>query len=57
MVEARAEDDGVIEAVRNSGKAWVLGVQWHPEFQDPADKSLIDNTPILKEFLQQAGKK
>ncbi len=57
VVEARAEDDGVIEAVRNSGKAWVLGVQWHPEFQDPADKSLIDNTPILKEFLQQAGKK
>lgn len=57
VVEARAEEDGVIEAVRHSGRAWVLGVQWHPEFQDPADKSLIDNTPILSEFLQQAGKK
>ncbi len=56
-VEARAEPDGVIEAVRHIGKAWVLGVQWHPEFQDPNDASLIDNTPILKEFLQKAGGK
>ena len=56
-VEARAEPDGMIEAVRHSGRAWVLGVQWHPEFQDPKDNSLIDNTPILKEFLQQAAKK
>ena len=47
----------MVEAVRHTGKAWVLGVQWHPEFQGPADKSLLDNTPIVKEFLQRASKK
>lgn len=38
-VTARAED-GVIEAVEDPARAWVLGVQWHPERQEasaPAD--------------------
>jgi len=33
-VTARAED-GVIEAVEDPARAWVLGVQWHPERQEP----------------------
>ncbi|MBM3345876.1 MAG: gamma-glutamyl-gamma-aminobutyrate hydrolase family protein [Betaproteobacteria bacterium] len=51
-VEARAEEDGMVEAVRATGPAWVLGVQWHPEFHDPADASLLDDRPILDEFLK-----
>ena len=50
-IEARAEHDGMIEAVRHTGPSWVLGVQWHPEFHDPADASLLDDQPILEEFL------
>jgi putative glutamine amidotransferase len=53
-VEARSPDDGVIEAVRlESGKDWVFAVQWHPEFHDPRDRSLLDSGPILKDFLNE----
>ena len=56
--EARCPNDGVIDAVRlksdsDSGD-WVAAVQWHPEFHDPKDKSLLDSSPILKDFLEQA---
>jgi hypothetical protein len=27
-------------------------VQWHPEFQDPADAALLDGGPILSAFLR-----
>ena len=50
-IEARADEDGMIEAVRHTGSAWVLGLQWHPEFQDPADSSLLNDRPVLDEFL------
>jgi len=26
-------------------------VQWHPEFIDPKDSSLIDSRPLLRAFL------
>ena len=32
-VEARAAEDGLIEAIRASGSHFVAGVQWHPEFR------------------------
>jgi len=32
----------------------VAAVQWHPEFHDPDDKSVIDDAPILKDFLDAA---
>ena len=53
VVEARAEKDGVIEAVRGTEGAFVYAVQWHPEFQNPMDKSLLDGDPILKRFLSE----
>ena len=53
-VEARAPDD-TIEAVRlHDNGAYVFGVQWHPEFQDPNDASLLDRKPILEDFLAAA---
>jgi putative glutamine amidotransferase len=60
-VEAVSADDGVVEAVRYdpSGDAsaetaspFAYGVQWHPEFQDPADDALLDGGPILSAFLR-----
>jgi len=51
VIEARAIDDGVIEAIRWTGPSYVAGIQWHPEFIDPTDESLLDGSPILSEFL------
>jgi putative glutamine amidotransferase len=53
-VEAVSVPDGVVEAVRRAGPSYVLGVQWHPEFHDPRDRSLLDGGPLLREFLQLA---
>jgi len=53
-VEATAEPDGVIEAIRGTGESFVLGVQWHPEFHLPGDGSVLDGAPILDAFLRAA---
>jgi putative glutamine amidotransferase len=57
QVEARCPDDGTIEAVRWQGPSFVAGVQWHPEFHDPASPihpTLMDDRPILQDFLNAA---
>jgi putative glutamine amidotransferase len=36
-IEARAED-GLVEAVQLPGGGWVVGVQWHPEWQFANDR-------------------
>ncbi len=54
VVEARAEPDGVVEALRWGGACHVFGVQWHPEFHDAGDRSFIDDTPLLDDFLGSA---
>jgi putative glutamine amidotransferase len=65
-VEARSVPDGVIEAVRYdpddpdlaSDKApFVYGVQWHPEFQDPTDETLLSTTPLRDLFLDAAAER
>lgn len=52
VAEAHCPEDGVIEAIRRTTPgAYVAGVQWHPEFHDPADTSTIDDAPMLQDFL------
>jgi putative glutamine amidotransferase len=53
-VEAWSEPDGVVEAIRSTGKTYVFAVQWHPEFHHPGDKTVLDSAPILEEFLDAA---
>ncbi len=56
-VEARSKDDGVIEAVRGTGDAYIVGVQWHPEFIEPGHprhSDLLPGAPILTDFLAAA---
>ena len=56
--EAHSPKDQVIEAIRlKSDKDWVAAVQWHPEFQDPKDKSLLDGAPMLADFLSEVRKR
>lgn len=56
-IEARSTDDNVIEAIRYTGRSYALAIQWHPEFQDPGDRSLLDCRPILREFLKASGER
>ena len=53
VVEARCPVDGMIEAIRHIGAAWVAAVQWHPEFHKP-ELGTLDDEPILQDFLGAA---
>jgi gamma-glutamyl-gamma-aminobutyrate hydrolase PuuD len=55
-VEARSEDDGLVEAIRWHGSGWVLGLQWHPEFHHGRE-GMLDCTPVLEEFLREARRR
>ncbi len=55
VVEA-VSADGVIEAFRREGDGFVCGVQWHPEFQDGSDASLMPADPLMRAFLDAAHK-
>ncbi len=50
-VEAKSKEDDIVEVIRLEGDRYALGIQWHPEFQDPASASLLDREPIMNEFL------
>ena len=57
QVEARAEPDGIVEAVRyeiapGSASPFIYAVQWHPEFQSPDDSALLPTSPIRDLFLK-----
>jgi putative glutamine amidotransferase len=54
VVEARAGDDDVIEAIRWQGRSFVFGVQWHPEFHLASIPDLLDCSPLLDAFLNAA---
>jgi len=56
VVEAWSEPDRIAEAIRWNGPSYLFGVQWHPEFHDPTDPSLLDDTPILDDFLATAAR-
>jgi putative glutamine amidotransferase len=58
VVEARCPDDGMVEAIRSTGPAYVAAVQWHPEFHaehlaaaDPHAPATLDDHPMLQDFL------
>lgn len=50
-VEAVSVSDGIVEAIRWNGPSYLAGVQWHPEFHDPGDASVLSGEPILDAFL------
>jgi putative glutamine amidotransferase len=56
VVEAWSEPDRLVEAIRSRGPAYVFAVQWHPEFHPPGDRSFIDDTPLLDDFLATAAR-
>lgn len=52
-IEARACEDGVVEAIRWLGNGYMCGCQWHPEFQ-AGYPELLDGGPIISDFLAAA---
>lgn len=50
-VTARS-DDGVVEAVEMEGKAFVVGVQWHPEMLLTGSDDML---PLFERFVRVAG--
>lgn len=54
VVEAKSVPDDIVEAIRWLGASFVVGVQWHPEFHDPANPDLLDGNALLLAFLDQA---
>lgn len=53
LVEARSVHDGLIEAFSHNGEPFILGVQWHPEFQDPAG-DFLDASNLLSALMESA---
>jgi putative glutamine amidotransferase len=51
VAEAVSPTDGLIEAIRSKGDVYALAVQWHPEFHDPNDPSLLDGKLFLREYM------
>lgn len=56
VAEALSVPDQLIEAIRLRGTNHIVGVQWHPEFHDPANPDLLDGGPLLHDFLDYAEK-
>jgi putative glutamine amidotransferase len=54
VMEARSPEDGMIEAIRYTGPSYIAAVQWHPEFRQRGSNDLLDDTPILQDFLNRA---
>jgi putative glutamine amidotransferase len=58
LVEAVSVDDQMVEAIRLGGHdAFVLGVQWHPEFQDLPDPELLSSRVLLQSFLNEVRRR
>jgi len=49
-------DDGVVEALHHRD-GFVVGVQWHPEFHDASDATLLDPAPLMRAFLGAAAQR
>lgn len=57
-VGVRSVSDGVVEGFARTGPgAWLVAVQWHPEFQRPGvDDGLLSRDPILRHFAEAVQK-
>jgi putative glutamine amidotransferase len=52
-IEALSAEDGIVEAIRAQGSAFVAGVQWHPEFHSGSPE-LLSGEPLIGAFLSAA---
>jgi putative glutamine amidotransferase len=55
VVEAIDPSDARVEAIRSSHHRFVLGVQWHPEFQR-GDDHRLDGGLLIRDFVSHAAR-
>lgn len=53
-VEAYSSHDKLIEAFSHTGDNYILGVQWHPEFQTEKKGEFLDASPLLESLYKAA---
>ena len=53
IAEACVEADGGFEAVRSTRHRYVVGVQWHPEY-DEADAGCLEGARLIADFIAHA---
>lgn len=53
-IMAHCPNDQTIEAFKHATAEFVLGVQWHPEFQTKEMQDLLDPDPIIAAFVKAA---
>ena len=55
VVDAHSSEDGIVEALRlprsGPGDPYLVGVQWHPEFQEDRLDTLLDARVLMNDFL------
>ncbi|MEY3123996.1 MAG: hypothetical protein RLZZ573_516, partial [Pseudomonadota bacterium] len=51
--EAHSTEDGIVESIRARGSAFIVGVQWHPEFHYQ-NQDLLRGDPLMEGFLAAA---
>ena len=56
-VDAISKEDKIIEAFHLESDRYARAVQWHPEFQKPNNKTLLDKSPLFKNFLEAVREK
>lgn len=54
FIEARSEPDGLIEAFSMPGEAFVMGVQWHPEFHDSKTDKRLNGKELFEAIFVAA---
>ena len=48
--------DGLVEAIKGTGRNFLCGVQWHPEFHYQPGVEFLDCGPLLEAFLEAANR-
>jgi putative glutamine amidotransferase len=54
-VEAMSVSDNIVEGIKYQGESYICGIQWHPEFHDDEDASLLSGDPLLKDFMSECS--
>lgn len=56
QIEARCAEDQTVEAIRRpratARDPYVMGVQWHPEFQSPHETTLLSPSVIFNDLIE-----
>ncbi|MCX7633348.1 MAG: gamma-glutamyl-gamma-aminobutyrate hydrolase family protein [Turneriella sp.] len=56
-VEAYSITDRIVEGITYTGDSYICGIQWHPEFHDENDPTLLSGDPLLADFMRACSER